>query len=601
MSGYLGCVDRLSPIDPHIIDEMETALACETIRVGDPQLGCVCIVSSRDRFVSVEYFDDGKSWVIFDGRIDNERDLRATLSGYGPALHGASNAEYIHQAFQEYGRELTRHILGDYVFVVWNSKTRELYSARDVPGGRRLFYTATSDRVYFASQIEPLVPIGGDKFDLDGFRNYLLDRVGCDERTIYSNIQRLLRGSHLIVDEKGVRQQRWYVPPKSGTLTYSSNVEYYNHFRSLLQTVVESQLRPTDRVGLLFSGGIDSASIAVCLRQAKEQNREAFESYNGFLINFLNVPFNEYREGLNTLCIAESVGIPKITVQAPAVASYLRVACSTPAEPALSHLLFGHHVAASESCIDHSVTTVMTGVYGDELFYSPMSYLYDLLTQHRYGMLVSEIYKLRRENVGLGKAIGHILYSHKSSMSSGRKHSYVRSPHTKSTSARRFDINQPLYDMILHEHDCSDIYAGNYYPKGLDVANPYVDRRMVDFSCSIPFHTKIAKQIDKPVIRYAFPDIALDSSVSNNCIGTWDSISASRSGIYAIWPEIVRLAAHPNSVLEELIDMNVFRAELPEVRGNYGGNLLLIIILGIWLEEHLSGSSTNVARPRIGV
>lgn len=72
--------------------------------------------------------------IVADARIDNRRDILATLRDKGFEPRSSSDAELVLRAYQCWGDECAGHLIGDFAFAIWDRLRRRLVCARDVYG-----------------------------------------------------------------------------------------------------------------------------------------------------------------------------------------------------------------------------------------------------------------------------------------------------------------------------------------------------------------------------------------------------------------------------------------------------------------------------------
>jgi asparagine synthase (glutamine-hydrolysing) len=82
----------------------------------------------------------GRYWLTWDGRLDNRDELARKL-GYDSA-QGAekTDADYVLDAFVNWGDDCVHHLLGDWAVVIWDNQARRLFCAKDPIGWRQLYY-----------------------------------------------------------------------------------------------------------------------------------------------------------------------------------------------------------------------------------------------------------------------------------------------------------------------------------------------------------------------------------------------------------------------------------------------------------------------------
>src|SRR5471032_2929192 len=71
---------------------------------------------------------DGAHGVVvsFDGRLDNRRELVATLASGAAAFRIPSDAELVLEAYLRWGERCPVRLLGDFAFAVWDGRNRSV-------------------------------------------------------------------------------------------------------------------------------------------------------------------------------------------------------------------------------------------------------------------------------------------------------------------------------------------------------------------------------------------------------------------------------------------------------------------------------------------
>ncbi len=206
--------------------------------------------------------DGGAVAITFDGRIDNRQALASRLS---VAAAGASDAALALEAYRRWGTGAPAEILGDFAFVVWDSRQRTLFCARDALGIRPFYYHRSSRLFVCASDLGQILAVPGvDAAPNEGMiAEYLSNTIRSHLDTVYSGIQRLPAAHALQLTEDGtVRVRRYWAMDTSRHLRYGSDDEYAEHFRELFRDATCARLRSNHPVGVYFSGGTDSSAVA---------------------------------------------------------------------------------------------------------------------------------------------------------------------------------------------------------------------------------------------------------------------------------------------------------------------------------------------------
>ena len=108
------------------------------------------------------YNEDGTVVCVFNGEIYNFMELRTELQAKGHIFQTHCDTEVILHGYEEYGTKLAGMLRGMFAFVVWDTKTNEMYGARDIFGIKPFYYTQTSEgELLFGSEIR--FPPGGQR------------------------------------------------------------------------------------------------------------------------------------------------------------------------------------------------------------------------------------------------------------------------------------------------------------------------------------------------------------------------------------------------------------------------------------------------------
>jgi asparagine synthase (glutamine-hydrolysing) len=232
--------DSVSDLRKHPMSDSSTAL-------GHVRLAIVGGTCGQQPFRSC----DGRFIVEHNGEIYNYKKLRNRLES-SHRLVSQTDSEVIAHIFEDnYAKtrdlkdaikKTVSELDGVYAIVIRDEETGEIALVRDVMGVRQLYYGQNSQLVAFASERKALW------------------KIGLKEPTL-----RLHPGSVLIIMPDGSfgEQQKVIKNPvnnqKIRYKTLSSAVEAYK--RALVSSM-RKRTQDFDRIGIIFSGGIDSVIIA---------------------------------------------------------------------------------------------------------------------------------------------------------------------------------------------------------------------------------------------------------------------------------------------------------------------------------------------------
>ena len=218
---------------------------------------------------------EGRFWIAADARLDGRADLIGELQRSDRAIPvNAPDSEVILHAYAAWGTACVERLRGDFSFAVWDARNKQLFCARDHFGIKPFYYTQVGELFLFSNTLNciRLHPSVSGELNEVAIGDFLLFGLNYDNATTtFRDIQRLPPAHALTVSGNGLQIRRYWAPPTDGRIRYRNPAEYVEHFQGILETAVADRLR-TERVGILLSGGLDSASIAAV---AKELTRKS--------------------------------------------------------------------------------------------------------------------------------------------------------------------------------------------------------------------------------------------------------------------------------------------------------------------------------------
>lgn len=225
--------------------------------------------------------------ITADVILDNREELFEQLRIASCDRKGMTDSELIIAAYKKWGDSSPKYLMGDFAFVIWDEKRRELFGARDLLGRRTLYYVQTPDRFAFCTVIQPLLAIPGIRKELqeDWFAEFLaipmmLDAIDV-RATAYRGIWQLPPAHSLTVKNGSVTIKEYdkIATPKR-KLKLKSDAEYEEAFREVFDRAVRSKLRTRLQVGIRLSGGLDSGVVAGFAANPLRQESKKLHAYS---------------------------------------------------------------------------------------------------------------------------------------------------------------------------------------------------------------------------------------------------------------------------------------------------------------------------------
>jgi asparagine synthase (glutamine-hydrolysing) len=206
---------------------------------------------------------DGRLVLALNGEIWDHHAWRDRLSTRGHEFETESDAEVaVHLLEEKHGRGesipraiegLLREVNGEYAFAVLDMGADTAYLARDLVGVKQLYYGETETLVAFGSEKKPLWPLG-------------------------ITPRRVLPGQVVEIrpsgDDPACRPgSRIRLPRPGPSEQVAAEGEALHVYGDALVSAVRRRLDGQPRVGIIFSGGVDSALIAGLAARLGEEVR----------------------------------------------------------------------------------------------------------------------------------------------------------------------------------------------------------------------------------------------------------------------------------------------------------------------------------------
>lgn len=229
--------------------------------------------------------EDGSLVLVCNGEIYNFEDLRILLRSKGHVISTDSDCEVIIHLYEEFGVKCLDYLRGMFAFVLWNTRKKQLFAARDRVGEKCLYYAQIQTGVVFSSELKAILKYYIEKPQLNAHAfaesiryNYPIEL----QQTYIEQIKRLRAGEYALVDTRGMELHtywnRYNLPAFEGSVEDAKS-----EILRLMRESVNQCLRSDVPVGVLLSGGIDSSAVATF---AKETGREVHVISAGYKGNY---------------------------------------------------------------------------------------------------------------------------------------------------------------------------------------------------------------------------------------------------------------------------------------------------------------------------
>ena len=227
----------------------------EHAALGHKRLSIIDLSSGQQPMTTL----DKRYHVVFNGEIYNFITIRAELENKGYRFQTASDTEVVLNAYAEWGDDCVKRFNGMFALVIWDRVEKKIFAARDRVGKKPLYYTWDGNRFVFASELKAVLAGGFSKKNLN---IRALDCYFCmgyipAPLSIYDDVQKLPPAHTLTITRDGLIQKKYWELDFSRPRAISMN-QAAEQLEEILMDAVKIRLISEVPLGAFLSGGIDS-------------------------------------------------------------------------------------------------------------------------------------------------------------------------------------------------------------------------------------------------------------------------------------------------------------------------------------------------------
>ncbi len=216
----------------------------------------------------------GNFVIVFNGEVYNHLVLREKLTHIN--FNGHSDTETIVNYIANFGIQSVNEFNGIFAFCVVDIQNKKLYLVRDRYGIKPIYYCLDNKDLLFSSEMRPLKKLTNTTIDLDNLHTLLKLRYSPSPTTLLDSIKKLRPGHILEYDliNYQIHLSSFITPVKiNKSLSFDAALDQY---AQLFEQAVKRQLLADVEVGILLSGGIDSALVAYYAQKYSDKPIKTF-------------------------------------------------------------------------------------------------------------------------------------------------------------------------------------------------------------------------------------------------------------------------------------------------------------------------------------
>ncbi len=466
--------------------------------------------------------------IVYNGEVYNFLELKEELKDkYKFVTKG--DTEVILHGYEEWGHDVVKKLRGMYSFAIWDTKTKELFCARDCWGIKPFYYYQNGETFMFGSEIKVFLdhPDFKKEFNDRILSAYLCFNSTPTTETFFKGVNRLEPGHTLTYKDGRVTIEKFFELEFEETERPMDDI--VKDIDAAMKDSVKHHEIADVEVGSFLSSGIDSSYLVSIARPDKT-----------YTVGYDNPKYDEISYAKD---LSDKLGI-KNTSKKIDKDEYIKAFPNIMyhmdeplADPSAIALYFVAEIASKD------VKVVMSGEGADEFFGGYGTYQEDLDVQwymkipyflrHAaakvagimpdatgFNFIWRRGQKLKDYSIGLGRV-----------MRDKEAQSIVKCTNQVNTK----DIVAPFYEKYEQQSNTVQRQAIDFYfwlvrdflhavdrncmMFGLEARTPFLDQKVWEVARKLPVSAKVNKETTKPALRLAAKKVIPNEAYKKKKLG----------------------------------------------------------------------------------
>ncbi|MDT3336886.1 asparagine synthase-related protein [Shewanella sp. SP1S1-7] len=506
------------------------AVHCQQIsHTPDVRLAKACLYNRpNSELDAILVSECGQFSIVANAHLDNRDELALEL--HLKDIDRLCDGELIIKAYQRWQENTASHLLGDFVFILWDNLKQQLYCARDHFGVKSLFYAIQSGRVIVSNEHKSLLVSSlavSRQLSNDWLADVFKPTTGNEFLSPFYEIHTLPAAHQLVINQQEHScEAYWSLTPQ--VLPKLNDDEYIAKLAELFEQAVARRLVSQYPIAAELSEGLDSNGVVGYASRLLDGKPLYTMSFNGTALNDDNahVWSNVYQELFDAIDLWPNVQ-PLWGAETPEVLKAGAYATTFGGPSAIS-TWYAPRVALAQS---QGCRTVLSGWggdhcvsgYGDEYIHelfldrqyirlyrqlmlrqqrgrgrNPIKALLRLFIQHQFPKVYKKLFQFRN---GLSKPSAD-LFDHAilTDKITGRLAEIIKPYYAimDRTSVQARDHRELINVGVQRRMALTEIAARHH---SCEFRYPLLDKELVEFAYSLPSHLKCKHGVERYMFR----------------------------------------------------------------------------------------------------
>ena len=222
------------------------------------------IIDLTDAGTQPMYNEDRTLVCTFNGEIYNYKELKKELQASGHIFTSSSDTEVLLHGYEQWGASMLDRLRGMFAFVLWDTKKKEMFAARDMFGIKPLYYTEINGNIIYASEIKSILeyPLYQKEVNLKALEQYLSFEYSVLPETFFKGVFKLMPGHYMVWKNGSKTITRYFDPMLTPSKDPVDHAKLVDQIDETMQDSIRYHMVSDVEVASLLSSGVDSSYVA---------------------------------------------------------------------------------------------------------------------------------------------------------------------------------------------------------------------------------------------------------------------------------------------------------------------------------------------------
>lgn len=476
--------------------------------------------------------------IIFNGEIFNYKKIKEQLiHEFNCEFTNESDTEVLLNAYIYWGADCLSKLSGFFAFAIYDKQSHEIFIARDRFGVKPLLYYRDEDKFIFASEIKALLAYNVPReIDHTSVQQYFTLGYIPESNSIFKDVKKIEPGTYLKINKTHTVSKRYYqLTDNALSKKHSDSFETAAEKVALLiDESIQDRLVSDVPVGAFLSGGLDSSIVVATASKY-------IDRLNTFSIGYTDAAFYDETKSAKLVAKTFNTNHTSIMLSRKDITDNIMSCLESMSEPfgdtsSLPLFVLSKHVSPS-------VKVILSGDGADELFGGYNKHKAEWMVKNPTWQIQCarmlepflNVFQSSRDSAGSDKVrqlkkltqglrlsneeryyLWCSIYSQKD-----QEGMLLETPSEnpeyalrKAFILRRF--KNVKYDLNTVLHSDMELVLGSdmlvkvdsmSMANSIEVREPLIDYRLVDYVSTLPAEYKVNKKGTKLILKQAFKDI----------------------------------------------------------------------------------------------